>query len=55
MSNPDLASRIAARNKARIDRLTLDIVERGIDAAIEFAQKAIEGNGETGLRAISDL
>lgn len=48
MSSPDLASRIAARNKARVDRLTLDIFERGIDAAIEFALEAIEGKGETG-------
>lgn len=49
MSSPDLASRIAARNKARVDRLTLDIVERGIDAAIEFALEVIEGKGKTGL------
>lgn len=48
MSSPDLASRIEARNKARVDRLALDIIERGIDAAIEFALEVIEGNGETG-------
>lgn len=49
MSNPDLASRIAARNKASVDRLALDIVERGIDAAIEFAQTVLIGEAETGL------
>lgn len=49
MSSPDLVSRIAARNKARVDRLALDIIEKGIDAAIEFAQEAIEGKGEIGL------
>jgi hypothetical protein len=48
MSGPDLPGRIAARNKARIDQLAIDIIERGIDAAIEFSRASIEGEGEVG-------
>lgn len=48
MSNRDLRSRIAARNKARVDTLALAIKERGIDAAIEFAKEAIDDTSDVG-------
>jgi hypothetical protein len=44
-----LADRIAARNQARIDALAQAIKRDGIDAAIEYAQSALEGEGSTNL------
>ncbi len=49
MSKLKLADRIAARNQARIDALRLAINRDGIQAAIDYAQSVLEGEGSTNL------
>jgi hypothetical protein len=49
MSKLKLADRIAARNQARIDALRQAIKRDGIEAAIEFADSVLKGEGSTNL------
>ena len=49
MSELKIADRIAARNQARIDALRQAINNDGIQAAIDYAQSVLEGEGSTNL------
>jgi hypothetical protein len=49
VSELKIADRIAARNQARIDALRLAINRDGIQAAIDYAQSVLEGEGSTNL------
>ena len=45
-----IADRIAARNQARIDALAQAINRDGIEAAIEYAESVLRGEGSTNLK-----
>jgi hypothetical protein len=50
MSKLKIADRIAARNQARIDALRQAIKTDGIEAAIEYAESVLKGEGSTNLK-----
>jgi hypothetical protein len=49
MSKLKIVDRIAARNQARIDALAKAIKRDGIEAAIEYAESVLKGEGSTNL------